>query len=82
MMDGLVPTVLRSVAQLEDGLEAQCWASELVAMWRGTQLIEGDAEDVFLPAFLRALERKGSPKALAALAAPERCRQSGVRAAS
>ena len=69
MMDGLVPTVLRSVAQLEDGLEAECWASELVAMWRGTQLIEGDAEDVFLPALLRALERKGSPKALAALGA-------------
>ena len=68
-MDGLVPTVLRSVGKLEDALEAECWASELISMWRGRQLIDGDAEEVFLPAFIRALERKGSPKSLATLRA-------------
>ena len=68
-MDGLVPTVLRSVGTLEDALEAECWASELISMWRGRQLIDGDAEEVFLPAFIRALERKGSPKSLATLRA-------------
>ncbi|MBV9422558.1 MAG: hypothetical protein JOZ98_06590 [Solirubrobacterales bacterium] len=68
-MDGLVPTVLRSVGTLEDALEAECWASELVSMWRGRQLIDGEAEEVFVPAFIRALERKGSPKALATLRA-------------
>lgn len=68
-MDGLVPTVLGSVGKLEDALEAECWASELISMWRGRQLIDGDAEEVFLPAFIRALERKGSPKALATLRA-------------
>jgi len=68
-MDGLVPTVLRSVGKLEDALGAECWASELISMWRGRQLIEGDAEEVFLPAFIRALERKGSPKSLATLRA-------------
>jgi len=69
LMDGLVPTVLRSVGKLEDALEAECWASELISMWRGRQLIDGDAEEVFLPAFIRALERKGSPKSLATLRA-------------
>ena len=68
-MDGLVPTVLRSVGKLEEGLEAECWASELISMWRGRQLIDGDAEEVFLPAFIRALERKGSTKSLATLRA-------------
>ncbi len=68
-MDGLVPTVLRSVGTLEDALEAECWASELISMWRGRQLIDGDAEEVFLPAFIRAVERKGSPKSLATLRA-------------
>ena len=68
-MDGLVPTVLRSVGTLKDALEAECWASELISMWRGRQLIDGDAEEVFLPALVRALERTGSPKALAALRA-------------
>ena len=69
MMDGLVPTVLRSAGKLEDALEAECWASELISMWRGRQLIDGDAEEVFLPAFIGALERKGSPKSLATLRA-------------
>ena len=69
MMDGLVPTVLRSVGKLEDALEAECWASELISMWRGRELIDGDAEEVFLPGFIRALERKGSPKSLATLRA-------------
>jgi hypothetical protein len=69
LMDGLVPTVLRSVGTLEDALQAECWASELISMWRGRQLIDGDAEEVFLPAFIRALERKDSPKSLATLRA-------------
>ncbi len=69
LMDELVPTVLRSVGKLEDALEAECWASELISMWRGRQLIDGDAEEVFLPAFIRALERKGSTKSLATLRA-------------
>jgi len=69
LMDGLVPTVLRSVGKLEDALEAECWASELISMWRGRELIDGDAEEVFLPAFIRALERKGSPRSLATLRA-------------
>jgi hypothetical protein len=57
------------VGTLEDALEAECWASDLISMWRGRQLIDGDAEQVFLPAFIRALERKGSPKSLATLRA-------------
>jgi hypothetical protein len=57
------------VGPLEDALEAECWASELISMWRGRQLVDGDAEGVFLPAFIRALERKGSPKSLATLRA-------------
>jgi hypothetical protein len=69
MMDGLIPTVLRSAGELEDALEAECWASELISMWTGRQLIDGDAEAVFLPAFIRALERKGSPKSLLTLRA-------------
>lgn len=69
LMDGLVPTVLGSAGKLEDALEAECWASELISMWRGRQLIDGDAEELFLPAFVRALERKGSPKSLATLRA-------------
>lgn len=68
-MDGLVPTVLRSVGTLADALEAECWASELISMWRGRQLIDGDAEELFTPALIRALERKRSPKSLAALRA-------------
>ena len=69
LMDGLVPTVLRSAGKLEDALEAECWASELISMWSGRQLIDGDAEEVFLPALIRALERKGSPKSLVTLRA-------------
>lgn len=69
MMDGLVPTALRGVGKIGEALEAECWASELVSLWNGRQLIEGDAGDVFLPAFVRALERKGSRNALAALRA-------------
>ena len=69
LIDGLVPTVLESAGKLEDALEAECWASELISMWRGRQLIDGDGEEVFLPAFVRALERKGSPKSLATLRA-------------
>jgi hypothetical protein len=68
-MDGLVPTVLQSAGKLEDALDAECWASELISMWRGRQLIDGDAEEVFLPALIRALERKGSPKSLVTLRA-------------
>jgi hypothetical protein len=57
------------VGALEDALEAEDWASELISNWRGRQLIDCDAEEVFLPALIRALERKGSAKSLAALRA-------------
>jgi hypothetical protein len=69
MMDGLVPTALRGVGKLGDALDAECWASQLLSLWKGRQLIEGDAEDVFVPAFVSALERKATPNALAALRA-------------
>jgi hypothetical protein len=68
-MDGLVPTVLQSAGELQDALEAECWASELISMWRGRRLIDGDAEEVFLPALIRALERRSSPKSLVTLRA-------------
>jgi hypothetical protein len=61
-MDGLVPAVLQSVGKLEDPLEAECWASELVSMWSGRQLIDADADEVFPPALVRAFERKGTPR--------------------
>jgi len=69
MLDGLVPIVLGDVGELGDALEAECWASELVSMWSGLELVDADAGDVFLPAFVRALQRKASPKALVALRA-------------
>jgi hypothetical protein len=68
-MDHMVSIVLRDVGGLGDALEAQCWASEIVSTWSGRETADGDAEEIFLPAFVRALERKASRGALATLRA-------------
>lgn len=68
-MDRMVSIVLRDVGGLRDAVDAECWASEIVSTWSGEKLPDGNGENVFLPAFVRALERKGSPKALATLRA-------------
>jgi hypothetical protein len=69
LMDHMGSIVLRDVGGVGDALEAECWASEVVSTWSGREVPDGDAEQVFLPAFVRALERKASPTALASLRA-------------
>jgi len=68
-MDRMASIVLRDVGGLGDALEAECWASEVVSTWSGRETADGDAEQIFLPAFVRALERKASRNALAMLRA-------------
>jgi hypothetical protein len=68
-MDHMVSVVLRDVGDLSDALEAECWASEVVSTWDRHEAFDGDGMSRLVPAFVRALERKASPKALATLCA-------------
>jgi len=65
----MAEVAVRDAAKLEDAIDAECWASDVLSTWGGRELPDGDAEEVFAPAFVRALERRGSPKALATLRA-------------
>jgi hypothetical protein len=69
IMDRMVSIVLSDVSGLQDATQAECWASEIVSIWSGEKFPDGNAEEVFLPAFVRALERRASAKALATLRA-------------
>ncbi|MBV9193314.1 MAG: hypothetical protein JO168_04150 [Solirubrobacterales bacterium] len=69
LMDRMVAVVLRDVGEVNDALEAECWAADLVSMWSERDATGDDAIEVFLPAFVRALERKASLKALKTLRA-------------
>jgi hypothetical protein len=69
VMDHMVSVVLRNSGGVDDALDAECWASELVSIWTRRELTKGEAEEVYLPAFVRALERRASAKALATLRA-------------
>jgi hypothetical protein len=68
-MDDLAATVVRDAKTPADALDAECWASELLSTFRDTPLPDGDAEEVFVPALVRALEQRGSANALATLRA-------------
>jgi hypothetical protein len=68
-MDELVALAVRDANKPQDALDAEYWASALLATWRSGPLPDSDAEEIFLPAFVRALERRGSAGALAVLRA-------------
>lgn len=69
MMDRMVEVVLRNGRGIESGLEAECWASDVIATWADHNPLSSDGVNVFLPAFVRALERRGTEKALSLLRA-------------
>jgi hypothetical protein len=66
IMNRMVSIVLRDAHERGNALEAECWASEVVSTWSTRKLPN---EEVFVSDFVRALERKASPKALATLRA-------------
>jgi hypothetical protein len=68
-MDELAAMAVRDAAKPSDALDAECWASALLATWGSGPLPDDDAEEIFLPSFVRALERRGSDGALAVLRA-------------
>lgn len=68
-MNRMAEVAVRDAGQIADVLEAECWASDLVSTWDGRDLSAGDPEEIFTPAFVRAVERRGSPKALVTLRA-------------
>ena len=74
MLGGIAELSARDADHIEDALDAEQWASMMVGMMRNAPLLPGDdAEALFLPGLIAALERLGTRKALATL-----CAVSGV----
>ena len=58
-----------SIPEVTDAVDAEQWASGLVGTWRHQSLPGEDADAVFFPALVGALEALGTAPALAALRA-------------
>src|SRR4051794_12974258 len=58
-----------AVSELQSALDAEQWASGLIATWRQPSLAGEDADAVFFPAMVRALEAVGTAAGLGALRA-------------
>jgi len=70
MLAGIAELIARDADEPEDSLDAEQWASMLLGMMRDGPLPPGeDAESVFLPGLVAALEQLGTRKALATLRA-------------
>jgi hypothetical protein len=70
MLAGIAELAARDADQPEDALDAAQWASTMLGMLRDAPLPPGeDAESMFLPGFVAALEELGTRKALATLRA-------------
>jgi hypothetical protein len=59
----------KDLLTIDDPLEAELWASELVGTWSSLPLIDGDPHRVFGEALIRGVRRRRSPEALAVLLA-------------
>ena len=57
------------VNKLADALEAEQWASGAIGTWHARPLLGADVDELFWPAFVKALEGLGSAEALATLRA-------------
>lgn len=55
--------------ELADALGAEQWASGMIGTWHVRPLLGADVEELFWPAFVRALEGLGTAEALATLRA-------------
>jgi hypothetical protein len=70
MLSGIAELAARDADQPEDALDAEQWASTILGMMRNAPLPPGeDAESMFVPGFVAALEALGTRKALATLRA-------------
>ena len=70
MLAGIAELAARDADQPEDALDAEQWASMILGMMRDAPLPPGeDAESMFLPGFVAALEELGTRNALATLRA-------------
>ncbi len=90
MLSELAKIAAKSVREVEGAVEAEHWASDLLAMWRHETLVGVDSDAAF-PGLVRAFVALGTPSALAALralsavgapsagAAAERLAGAGVR---
>jgi hypothetical protein len=70
MLAGIAELAARDADQPEDALDAEHWASTMLGMMRDAPLPpDDDAESMFVPGFVAALEELGTRKALATLRA-------------
>ena len=69
MLAGIAELAARDADQPEDALDAAQWASTMLGMMRAPLPPGEDAESMFLPGFVAALEELGTRKALATLRA-------------
>ena len=70
MLAGIAELTARDADRCEDALDAEQWASTMLGMMREAPVAPGeDAESMFLPGFVAALENLGTRKALATLRA-------------
>lgn len=70
MLAGIAELAARDADEPQDALDAEQWASTMLGMMRGAPLPPGDdAESMFVPGFVAALEDLGTRKALATLRA-------------
>ncbi len=59
----------KDVVDVDDALEAQAWASDMISTWHGQGIPGADVDALFLPGFVRAAEALGTAPALAVLRA-------------
>ena len=86
MLVELAALAANAIPEVTDPLDAEQWASGLVAIWRRQSLPGEDADALFFPGLVRALEALGTAPALAALRALSAVgapgRATGARAAA
>jgi hypothetical protein len=81
MLAELARLAAKSVREVADALDAEHWASDLIAMWR-YETLPGEDADAAFPRLVRALEALGTAPALAALRALSAIGAPGTRVAA